>query len=244
MAEMFNEKPIPKKYVIAGLKVLMSCGGKRLETQAEKYECDYTGDADIVVAVDAEKVRAKQAQNPHLTLEACEYIMTGTVFYTKLMEYDGFMLHASAVVYEGRAYLFSAPCGTGKSTHTQNWCKVFDGAVILNDDKPAIRIIDSQAVAYGTPWSGKSDKQLNMSVPVGAAAFIERSETNSIEKMSTKDALTGIMSQTVRPKCEQKADMFFKTVGGFLGQVPVYKLRCNMEPESAKVAYEAMRGAK
>lgn len=244
MAENFNEKLVTKKHVIAGLNVLMSYGGRRLAEQAENYVCEYSVADDVVVSVDADKVKNRQAENRHLTLDSCEYIMTGGVFYSQLIEHGGFMLHSSAVVYEGRAYLFSAPCGTGKSTHTANWCRRFDGAVILNDDKPAIRMIGSQAVAFGTPWSGKTDKQINMSAPVAAVAFIEQAQQNSIERLSAKEAVTKILWQTVRPKSSERADMLFKTIDKFLQNVPVYKLRCNMELDSAEIAYEAMSKCK
>ena len=46
------------------------------------------------------------------------------------------------------AYVFSADSGTGKSTHTQLWLEHFgDRAYILNDDKPAIRLIDGKVYA-------------------------------------------------------------------------------------------------
>ena len=64
-----------------------------------------------------------------------EYYCSAYRFYTQLVDFSGLMLHSSAVIMDGRAYLFSAPSGTGKSTHTQLWLDVFgDRATILNDD--------------------------------------------------------------------------------------------------------------
>ena len=55
-------------------------------------------------------------QYPHLSIEECEYSCAGAEFYMKLLKHQGFMIHASAVEKEGKAYLFSAPSGTGKSS--------------------------------------------------------------------------------------------------------------------------------
>lgn len=64
-------------------------------------------------------------KNPHLSLENCEYLSTGGSFYRQLAMFDGMMLHASGVVVDGKAYLFSASCGTGKSTHVRLGLKLF-----------------------------------------------------------------------------------------------------------------------
>ena len=87
------------------------------------------------------------------------------------------MLHASAVVVDGDAYLFSAPCGTGKSTHASLWLKYLKhkNPYILNDDKPAIRIVNDNIYVYGTPFSGKTDKNKNEKANLKGIAFLEQS---------------------------------------------------------------------
>ena len=123
-------------YIIAGLRVRMDTFGRTL-SQAEPYLTETVGDADIVIVSDPQQLKEQQ---PHLTLDDCEYLCTGGSFYRQLLLHKGLMLHASAVVMDGYAYLFSAPCGTGKSTHTDMWKAAFgDAVVMLNDDKPALK---------------------------------------------------------------------------------------------------------
>lgn len=81
------------------------------------------------------------------------------------------MLHASAVEYGGQAVCFSAPPGTGKSTHTEKWVRLF-GASILNDDKPALRRESGVWQVYGTPWSGKEALNQNRNAPLHAICFL------------------------------------------------------------------------
>ena len=53
-----------------------------------------------------------------------------------LSEVDGIIFHSSAIMVDGEAYLFTAPSGTGKSTHTRLWRELLgDRAVMINDDK-------------------------------------------------------------------------------------------------------------
>ena len=80
------------------------------------------------------------------------YMETGHQFGLELVRHNGVRLHSSAVAWNGRAYLFSAPCGTGKSTHRQMWQQLYgeDAAIAFNDDKPALRLLeDGKWYAYG-----------------------------------------------------------------------------------------------
>ena len=89
-----------------------------LGNKMKGYRWDKEEETDISLTLTEAVCHLKQQQQPHLTLGECEYIYAGMEFYTKLLLHDGMMLHASAVAMEGKCYLFSAPSGTGKSTHT------------------------------------------------------------------------------------------------------------------------------
>ena len=79
------------------------------------------------------------------------------------------MIHGSAIIADGQAYLFTARSGTGKSTHTRLWCELLGSrARILNDDKPFIRPTGNGAIAYGSPWSGNENPGKNTSAPLKA----------------------------------------------------------------------------
>ena len=84
-----------------------------------------------------------------------------------LLDHNTLMLHGSTVAVDGKAYLFTAPCGTGKSTHTRQWRELFgDRAVMVNDDKPFLKITPEGVLAYRSPWSGKHGLASNICVPV------------------------------------------------------------------------------
>ena len=89
-------------YLIAGLRVRMDTFGRTL-SQAEPYSAGTDGKPDITIVSDPQRL---QAQQPHLSLDDCEYLCTGGSFYRQLLSHNGLMLHASAVVMDGYAYLF------------------------------------------------------------------------------------------------------------------------------------------
>lgn len=228
-------------YDIAGVRVDMEPRYPRTLKQSEAYISRDLDNINMRIRLSDELLKNCQKENPHLDLDTCEYILLGSEFYNYLPEFGGFLLHSSAVVHNGKAYLFSAPCGTGKSTHTQLWLKRFDDAYILNDDKPAIRITKNGFFVYGTPFSGKTDLNVNKAVPLGGICALERGETNYIEKMDAEEALFRILNQTIRPYDEKKMEILLKLLDKLINTMPVYKLHCNMDIEAADVAYNGMK---
>ena len=225
------------KYRIAGLLVSMESFGRTVE-QAVPYLCDSQEVADFIVQ---SNIKAVRETFPNVTDDMAEYLSTGSSFYRQLLNYDGFMLHSSAVVVDGRAYLFSADSGTGKSTHTQLWLRHFgERAYILNDDKPALRIVDGKWYAFGTPWSGKYDMSVNEGVELASIAMLERAEKNTIEPYTGKSAVFNIFRQANRPKAYEYRDKLLILIGKLITDVPIWKLECNMETDAVEVAYNAM----
>lgn len=189
-------------------------------------------------------------------VEAAEFIYEARQFHTKILDYNAMMLHASAVAVDNNAYLFSAPSGTGKSTHTKLWLDKFgDRAFILNDDKPVIRIMDDGIFAYGTPWCGSTDIGRNAKVPLKAICFIERADTNWIKQMSLSDGMPIIMNmfyQTFRqldrydcmtPISKENASKYLDVIIKIISKIPIFQMGCTPEAEAADVAYNAMSKA-
>ena len=79
---------------------------------------------------------------------------------------DLLLIHASVTMKDGKGYLFLGKSGTGKSTHSQLWLKHIPGTELLNDDNPAVRLINDEVIVYGTPWSGKTPCYKNKQVPL------------------------------------------------------------------------------
>lgn len=225
-------------YKIADLIVHMDTFGRTLQ-QAEPYRVA-DAPADLTISSAPEVLMQK---NPHLSLEDCEYLSTGGSFYRQLTGFDGMMLHASGVVVDDRAYLFSAPCGTGKSTHVRLWLKLFgERAYILNDDKPALRIIDGTVYAYGTPWSGKDDCSRNARVELGGIAVVKRAAENSIRKLQPHEAIFALMNQTARSVMPEVMQKCMGTIEKIVETGKIYELSCNMDITAAKLSYETMSG--
>ena len=227
-----------EKYRIAGLTVEMEAFG-RTKKQAEPYRVDTDAPADITITCDAARVLEL---NPEFeTLESAYYIGSGIHFTWGLLRHNGTYLHSSAVMLDGKAYLFSADSGTGKSTHTEKWCRLF-GATYLNDDKPALRLENGVWMAYGTPWSGKHDLSTPVGVPLGGIAFLRRGEENAIVPMDLKKAVVELMPQSMWKLPRELMESQLTLTDNLLRTVPIWELTCQNNDEAAIISHQVMTG--
>ncbi len=229
------------KYRIAEIFVEMEAKHAPLIPRSEKYRYDGPVIPECDLSLSDKAWVAYREHYPEASDALIEYMITGSHFYRTLISHSGFLLHSSAVELDGKAYLFSAPSGTGKSTHTSLWQKEFPDAKMINDDKPAIRILNNGIYVYGTPWSGKTDQNRNCKVPLQGIAFLSRGTENKIEPMAPAKALENLLSQTVRPGDRSSASALLDLLGEIIKRVPIYSLTCNMEPEAAHVSFDEMK---
>ena len=144
---------------------------------------------------------------------------------------------------DGNAYLFTAPSGTGKSTHTRLWREMLgDKAVMINDDKPMIRFIDGDFYVYGTPWNGKHNLDTNTRAKVKAICKISQSKENSIRRANSAEMLLTILNQTIRPTETVGMDKLLNLIEKLLTSVDLYCLGCNISREAAELSYKTMSG--
>lgn len=229
-------------YHIADLYVDIDAHYDLMRRRLVKYELANPPTIDFTINVTPEKIKAFQAKQPHLSLPEAEYILISSVFNRHLLHYQRFYLHASAICFHGVGILFSADSGVGKSTHTKLWQHVYkDEVTIINDDKPTLRYDQHHFTVYGTPFSGNSDENENICVPLHAIVFIKRSHQNSMRRLSIKEAIPMIMRQTTRyNQSIELMDALMSLLDELLKQIPIYELSCTIDPSAAYIAKEAL----
>lgn len=159
-----------------------------------------------------------------------------------MFAYDTLLFHGSAVAVDDKAYLFTAKSGTGKSTHTKLWRQLFGNrALMINDDKPFLRILPDGVLVCGSPWNGKHKLGNNVMVPLKAICILERGEENSISRVSAEEAVPMLLQQSNRPTKAPLVAKYMELLDALAGSVEFYRLQCNTAPDAAEVAYHAMR---
>ncbi len=158
-----------------------------------------------------------------------------------LFDRNVLMTHGSTVAVDGKAYLFTAKCGTGKSTHTRLWRQVFGNrALMVNDDKPFLKITEEGVLACGSPWSGKHGLDSNITVPLQGICILERGRENRIGPIVPEEVLPMLLHQTYCPLEPEKHGLFEARVRQLAEKTTLWQMQCNMDPSAAEVSHNAM----
>ncbi len=154
-------------------------------------------------------------------------------------------VHTSTIQYQGKAVFFLGESGTGKSTHTRLWRENIEGAVLLNDDSPILRIVDGKPWVYGSPWSGKTPCYKKESYPLAACVRLSQAPYNKITKLNVVQGYGSLHPSC--PPCfaydEKLYDHISSVLGNLLSNVPVYHLACLPDAAAAHLSCETIFGA-
>lgn len=161
---------------------------------------------------------------------------------------DAFVFHSACVDVDGVGIAFAAHSGTGKTTHMNLWQRLLGNKLtIVNGDKPIVRFFGDEPqtpYVYGSPWRGKERLGCNMRTHLKHICFIERSETNFVEKIDKKTVTNRLIKQVYMPKDSIAVMDTMRLVDRLISCCDFWIIHCNMELEAAEVAYSAIINGK
>lgn len=156
-------------------------------------------------------------------------------------KYDTLLVHASVVRYDGGGYMFLGRSGTGKSTHSRMWLSNIEGAELLNDDNPVVRVTDGKVMVYGTPWSGKTPCYRNESVPLKAVVRLSQAPHNKVSRNLPVQAYASLMPACSCMRWDRAStDALHKTVEKVISSVACWHLECLPDADAARVCHNAV----
>ena len=159
----------------------------------------------------------------------------------RILKYNGFLMHGVAVDVGGCGIAFLAKSGVGKSRHTKLWKILLkDKMIIVNGDKPLVRIIDDKIFAYGTAWAGKEHMHTNTKTELKKICFIERSENNECIPMEKNMVFERLIKQIYIPKDSSLLSLTLDYISALIEKCDFYLIKCNTRISAAKTAYKVI----
>ena len=208
------------------------------------YLCkDYISQSDtpdIIAKADNAAILKEKELVPSAPIESCESLCIYRAIGEQLPHFDRFVFHGAAIEYGGNAYLFTAPSGTGKTTHINLWKQYLGDKVdIINGDKPIIKAGNVSTV-YGTPWAGKEGYQRNTSAPLKAICILKQGKENKITKLELAEAVNHLMRQVYLPKNQISLSATLSLLGKMIENTPVYLLECDISKQAFETSFNQM----
>ncbi len=230
-------------YKFADIPVEVKTRGMYFGECCEDYLCEEEPKVHILATdEDLEYERAQSEENIPFSKSYLEFIALYRQFCEKVLDYGVVLCHGSVIEYQGNAYMFTAPSGTGKSTHARLWRECFgDEVVMINDDKPLLKFEEDGIYAYGTPWDGKHHLSTNKRAKLVGICFLHQSPTNEIQKIGADRAVPLLMNQIYRPRSAEKLLKTMEYADKLIAMVPMYEMGCTISKEAVKIAYKAMK---
>ena len=237
---------------LAGVNIEIYANSEKMKLFCRNYLTDAEPDFSISVTP-AEIAFEQEKSDKEKIMEGLEPIqyplpyLESLAIYRKIAEkmldYDTILFHGSALSVDGQGYLFTAKSGTGKSTHTGFWREQFGQRVVMvNDDKPLLKITDDAVMVCGTPWDGKHRISTNMIVPLKGLCILTRAQDNHIVKLSAAEAMPMLLQQSHRSPNPASMAKLLKLLEKMTQRTGLYRLGCNLDPNAAIVAFEGMNG--
>ncbi|MBE6924109.1 MAG: hypothetical protein E7466_02570 [Ruminococcaceae bacterium] len=236
---------------LAGRNVKITARYEVFKNYCAKYLTDgqpdfeiFVTDEDLVYEKEKSRLEDITEGKPVFNYPTCylESLAAYRKIAEKMLDYDTILFHGSALSVDGEGFLFTAKSGTGKSTHTSFWRQQFgERVVMVNDDKPLLRITDSGVEVFGTPWDGKHRISTNTSAPLRGLCVLTRAEENYIEPISAEEAMPMLLQQSYRSASPAGIVKLMRLLDKMIKTTRLYRLGCNLNPEAALVAYEGMK---
>lgn len=153
------------------------------------------------------------------------FIVLSNLIYSLLEHNDGFILHGSAALINGKANIFIGPNGSGKSTIIRLLKKKY---VSLADDQIFIRKIKNNFYFFqnphieNAPWIKKTHK----SFIIENIYTLNKSTHFNIQLLSHEEGLNSLLQNLTTSKENQK--LFIQNLFHFYKDIKCYELAFNL----------------
>jgi hypothetical protein len=206
------------------------------------YALTKNGEVKECITHDSDFKHVEIKMNPKLISNPAEmeYALIGLIFMDIALKNGYISLHASAIEYQGKAVLFSAPSQTGKSTHARYWMNTFENIRLINDDKPLIQVNQGDIYVYGSPFSGKSKLNHNIKVPLKAIVFIKQGLTNRVETLCESVKIKELFKNMMRPDDEDIWNQTIRQLNVIIERIPMYSIEATNDQSSVHAIHKVI----
>ena len=161
-----------------------------------------------------------------------------------LLEHDRALFHGASILWKEKAWIITAPSGTGKTTQLRLWKRLLKASAdIINGDKPLLECRNDGSVwVSSSPWRGKERYgRPGLCAPLGGIILLEQGDENQIVRMSPEEAVIPLFIEFISyPENTEQITHQAAILNHILLCVPVWKLVNLGDENSARLTIETL----
>lgn len=147
-----------------------------------------------------------------------------------------YVIHSASILYRDRAWLFSAPSGTGKTTHVKLWEELYQTAA-LNGDLNLLALEDGRPVVHGIPWCGTSQVFDRRTLPLGGVILLRQAGEDIVEELPPDRKALLILQRFISPMWDpEKLRAGAEFAQALSEKILVCRLCCTKNASAAETA--------
>lgn len=155
-------------------------------------------------------------------------------------KYGMYAIHSASLLYQNRAWLFSGPSGTGKSTHTDLW-KEYKKTPILNGDLNLLAFNAKEPAIFGIPWCGTSGICDSRTYPLGGITLLKQDSSNQLYPLSPDKKMLLVLQRLISPlwtrEMMEEMLLFLQQI---VPEIQVFQLGCTISREAVDTIQSAI----
>lgn len=188
----------------------------------------------------AQKIYEPSSSSPYI-----EYMELCPKLSDALLPFNRVFFHGTAFFWRGKAWIFAAISGTGKTTQYLLWKELYGEEVqIINGDKPVLAFDNESITVYPSPWNGKEGMGKQISAPLGGIILLRQSRDNRIRKIDAAEAAGPLFLQFLfRRETPDDVHAVCRLEERLLRQTPVWLLENRGDAASAALCHETLMEA-
>ena len=198
----------------------------------------------IAVKADSRSILQRYAAGREMeSPQSAEYIQLIGEVGSALLKYKRCIFHGAAFIWHGKAWIFTAPSGTGKTTQYALWkLRYGEELSILNGDKPILEFSENgKIIVHPSPWRGKENMGTMCSAPLGGIILLRQGKENRVRELPpSMSALPLFLQFLFLIDKEENVDRVCALETELLKNCPVWELTNRGDEASAKLMHDTL----
>jgi hypothetical protein len=179
---------------------------------------------------------------PYVGRHPLDFPVDQLLFQHRFVRSGRLEVHCSAVVIDGRAWLFCGHSGAGKTTTARLWRRFRPRTTILSDDRAVLNLRQGRAWAHGTPWHGTGGFETALSRPLAGICFLEQAKATSLSPIGRAEAGALLFARSFPPLwAADGVGAALELCGQVIASVPCYRLAFRKDRSAVEAVLTAAR---